>query len=276
MKLKTSLFSICLLILSLQSLQAQTVREISEDIAKSRRYIMDYAGIFSEEAERLTTDSLIRFEKRTGNQIVVLTLKQIPENEDVFTFSMRLADTLKIGQEKEDNGVFVIITTEGKRQFKIYPGRGLEGALPDVVINRFFRDDAVPKLKAGLFDEVLVRTIYFICASTEGEYKAPAKKAKGELSLSDFLVGGLILLVLFLVLSNISKRNNNGGNNLGGGSRKTRTSDTAAWPFLLPLIFGGGGHSGGSGWGGGSSGGGFGGFSGGGGSFGGGGGGGSW
>jgi len=275
LKLKTSLFSICLLILSLQSLQAQTVNEIYEGNKKAKRYILDYASIFSEEAERLTTDSLIRFEKRTGTQIVVLTLKQIPENEDVFTFSMRLADTLKIGQEKEDNGVFVIITTEGKRQFKIYPGRGLESVLPDVVVNRFFRNDAVPKLKAGLYDEVLARTIYFICASAEGEYKAPAKK--GDLSLSDFLVGGVILLVLFLVLSNISKRSNNGGNNLGGGSRKTRTSDTAAWPFLLPLIFGGGGHSGGSGWGGGgSSGGGFGGFSGGGGSFGGGGGGGSW
>ncbi|MCA0445114.1 MAG: TPM domain-containing protein [Bacteroidetes bacterium] len=273
MKLKTSLFSICLFILSLQTLQAQTF----DEIVKNRKVINDYAGIFSEQAVLSAMDSLVRYSNRTGNQIVIITLKQIPDNDDPINFAIRLwkQKKWKLGDEKNDNGVMVIITTEKPREFKIFPGSGLEGALPDVVIKRFFREEAVPRLKAGQFDEVLARTIYFICASTEGEYKTTAKK--GDLSLSDFLVGGVILLVLFLVLSNISKRSNNGGNNLGGGSRKTRTSDTAAWPFLLPLIFGGGGHSGGSGWGGGgSSGGGFGGFSGGGGSFGGGGGGGSW
>lgn len=274
MKLKHLFLSFLLVILGLPVVQAQTFQEI----VSNRLWINDYSGLFSEAAIRQGLDSLTRHKNRTGNQIVFLTLPVIPDGDDVFTFAMKLVEQekWKLGNEQDDNGVLVIITTEKPREFKIYPGRGLEGALPDVVIKRFYRDEALPLLKSGKFDEVLARTIYFITGSIGGEYQSKSKKGS-DLTASDFIIGAVVLGILFVALVTASRRHRNNGGNLGGGNgfRKKNETLADAWPLLLPLIFGGGGRSGGS-WGGGSGGGDWGGFSGGGGSFGGGGSGGSW
>ncbi|NUQ80955.1 MAG: TPM domain-containing protein [Bacteroidetes bacterium] len=249
---------------------AQTV----EDIIQNKNWVMDYAGLFSPQAFEYASDSLYRFSTRTGNQINILTLKEIPNGEDIFTFSMKVAEGRRIGQQGLDNGVLVVITTTGRREFRIYPGRGLEAVLPDASIKRFFREVAVPLLKAGEFDNVLMVTIGFIARAAEGEFAVAEKKKDGPVVPGiAFVIFIVVMILLFSVLSRLTRRSRSLGIHPGTGKRSRPSTDASALPFILPLIFGSG--RGGGGFGGGSSGG-WGGFSGGGGSFGGGGSGGSW
>lgn len=260
----------CLLVLGLAfPAGSQTV----EEIILNKNWVMDYAGLFSPQAFDYASDSLYRFSTRTGNQINILTLKEIPDGEDIFTFSMKVAEGRRIGQQGLDNGVLVVITTTGRREFRIYPGRGLEAILPDASIKRFFREVAVPLLKAGEFDNVLMVTIGFIARAAEGEFSVAGKK-KDEPVIPGiaFVIFIVVMVVLFSVLSRLTRRSRSLGIHPGTGKRSRPSAGVSALPWILPLIMGGG-RGGGSG--GGSSGG-WGGFSGGGGSFGGGGSGGSW
>lgn len=247
-----------------------------DQIITSDLYIQDYSSLFSDRAKVFATDSLKRFEKRTGSQVNFLTIPTIPNDEDIFDFSMKVAEKRKIGQEKEDNGVFVIITTQGKREFKIYPGRGMEAVLTDIGINSFFRKKVRPLLVEGNYDAVLLETIRFICLSSEGEFVASKENPRGEkLGPLEIAIVFGILFLLFIVMKLLSKFSRHLNHPIDAKNSINKTKTDNSWLWLLPLIMSSGSSNRKSGGFGGGSGG-FGGFSGGGGSFGGGGGGGSW
>jgi len=267
MNLKKNLLTTFLILIS-----SLCFSQTFEEIIKSPRRVMDYAQIISPEMVNQLNDSLYHFEQSTSNQIIILTLPQIPDGEEEFSFSMKVAEQLNIGQVKKDNGVFVLVTTQGDRKFKIYPGRGLEGAIPDILIDQFFRNVARPLLKKGNYDQAMLETFNFISSASRGEFKVDKKSSSNKIPNSAIFILLAVFFFFYLILSRITRKNR-GMTTIGGRNHGIR--DNSALPFILPLLFGGGrssGHGGSSG-GGGID---FGGFSGGGGSFGGGGGGGSW
>ena len=91
--------------------------------------VHDDAGLLSpDEASRLEA-SLAAFERETGHQVVVLTVKTL-EGEAIESFSMRVADAWQVGDAKRDDGAIVVVAAED-RKARIEVGYGLEGALPD-------------------------------------------------------------------------------------------------------------------------------------------------
>ncbi len=247
-----------------------------EEIIKSPRRVMDYAQIISPETVNRLNDSLYHFEQATSNQIIILTLPQIPDGEEEFSFSMKVAEQLKIGQIKKDNGVFVLVTTQGDRKFKIYPGRGLEGAIPDILIDQFFRNVARPLLKKGDYDQAMIETFNFISSASRGEFKADKKSTTNKIPKTAVFILIAVFFVFYLILSRVARKNR-GMTTIGGRNHGIRNNSNDLF-FIASLLggLGGGGRSSGHGSSGGGGGIDFGGFSGGGGSFGGGGGGGSW
>lgn len=237
-----------------------------EDILQKSQRVMDFAHVLSSEMIATLNDSLYHFEQTTSNQIIILTLENIPDEEDEFSFSMKVAEKLKIGQAKKDNGVFVLLTTGKNRVFKIYPGRGLEGAIPDALIDRFFRNVVRPLLKKGDYDQAMMETFSMIAAASRGEYSASNKTNQEKIPIEYIFLIIFFFLLFFIFLSRISRYSKQV--TTIEGHRKGTKPNTST-PKIFPLFFGGGRSSGGSGIN-------FGNFHGGGGSFGGGGGGGSW
>lgn len=248
----------------------------TKDISYARDRIMDFAQILSPQNYYILRDSLYKFEKSSSTQIIILTLQQIPDGEDEFSFSMKVAKRLKIGQAKKDNGVFVLVTTQGDRKFKIYPGRGLEGAIPDILIDQFFRNVARPLLKKGDYDQAMIETFNFISSASRGEFKADKKSTANKIPKTAVFILIAVFFVFYLILSRVARKNR-GMTTIGGRNHGIRNNPNELF-FIASLLggLGGGGRSSGHGSSGGGGGIDFGGFSGGGGSFGGGGGGGSW
>lgn len=225
--------------------------------------VLDQADLLSPVEERQLARKLTAFEDTTSTAIVVVTVPTL-DGAPVSDYTISLGREWGVGQSEKDNGV-VFLVSEGDREMFIATGYGVEGALPDVVVNRIIDRIVTPAFRQGLFYVGIDRGTTAIIQATEGEFTAdavrsvPAREPHGApITLEGILTFLIILATLFVMLLRIY---------LAGRGGRTHTT---------PIYFGGSGGTGGGFSGGGFSGGGgsFGGF--GGGSFGGGGAGGSW
>lgn len=196
------------------------------------------------------------FSNQTSNQIAVVIVDDLGGLE-AWDYATRLGQKWKIGQDKFDNGVVILIKPtggQGQRDAHIAVGYGLEGAIPDATANEIVDNELGPGLASGDHYQALDKTTDVLMSLAKGEYNSDAygkKHGSGKFPVK------AIFLIIFVIIVIVMRSRGGGG---GGMSMGTG--------FFLGSMLGGGGGGGG-----GSSGG-FGGFGGGG--FGGGGAGGKW
>jgi len=218
-------------------------------------------GFLSPGEESSLERKLVDFANQTSNQIVVVIVDDLGGAEP-FDYATTLGREWKVGQEKEDNGIVILIKPtggKGERKYYIAVGRGLEGAIPDITCREIEQNEMVPEFKAGNYYQGLDKATDVLMSLAKGEYNSDAYAAKHKGGISKWKLALMLIAFIIFILISIKRggRGGNGGMSMGTG-------------FFLGSMMGGGRGFGG---GGGSSGG-FGGF--GGGSFGGGGAGGSW
>lgn len=213
--------------------------------------VVDEAEILSPEAEQRLTATLEQLEAQTGAQVAVLTVPSLG-GEALEEYSLRVAETWKLGGAERDDGVLLLIARDD-RQMRFEVGYGLEGAIPDILAGRILDQAVRPRFRDGDFDGGVTDGIDKVAALVRGEQPEavlPEPAPRGTPVGSMLMIGFWIFLVFVLPAL------------VGRKKRRFRV-------FGMPVVLGG--FSGGSSRGGGWSGGGGGGFSGGGGGFGGGG-----
>lgn len=219
--------------------------------------VYDYADVLNPLEEKELESKLIRYSDSTSTQIVVISVEDL-KGEDIGILTPKWAQEWGIGQEKEDNGILILLSKKD-RKIWIAPGYGVEERLTAGINGELTRNIIIPEFKAGSYYKGLDKGADAIFKVLQGKYKGSRKKE------SNFPIGIIVVVVVFLVL--VFSKRNSGGN--GGRSGGLDLGDI----IILSSL----GRSG-SGFGGGSFGGGSGGFGGGfgGGGFSGGGAGGSW
>ena len=228
------------------------------------RLVNDFANLLSENEKAVLEDSLTQFARATSTQIVVVTVTDL-EGYDPGDYAFRLGEKWGVGQKDKNNGIVILVKPKlgnSKGQVFIATGYGLEGILPDAVVNSTVVDyEMIPRFKENNYYLGISSGIQVIMNITRGEYTAEqyqqfyAKK-------NDGIIPAMVIFILIFVLM------------MRGKSRRYY-SPGKSLPFWLAMgLLSGGGRSSGSFGNFSSGGGGFGGF--GGGSFGGGGAGGSW
>lgn len=229
--------------------------------------------------------SLRAFEERKGSQVAVLLVATV-EPEAIEQFSIRVADQWKIGRKNVDDGVIFIIA-KNDRNMRIEVGRGLEGALPDVIAKRIIRDEVTPHFRAGEYYLGIVAGTDRIMRVIDGEPLPEATIVQRARKPGSDIGSALpVLLIISVVIGNILRAI---FGRFGGASLASLAAGFVVWLLIGTVtmalvaaviaffitLFSGGGTGGRRGWGGGFGGGGFGGggggWSGGGGGFGGGG-----
>jgi uncharacterized protein len=225
------------------------------------RYFNDYAGVVASSEARRLEEKLKRFDEETSSQVVVAIFPELPA-ESLEDFTVRTAESWKVGRKELDNGA-VLFVFVNDRKMRLEVGYGLEGALPDATAKRIIEDVIAPRFRNGRYGEGVEAGVDAILAATRGEYTAPPRKPGGTDGGALALLVPIGFIALIFILSRRLDRP------LGplAGHRRRR----GGFWYIGPGGFGGGG-GGGGGWGGGGGGG----FGGGGGSFGGGGASGSW
>lgn len=129
--------------------------------------VNDLAGLLSDGFEAQLGSELEALERETGAQVAVLTIPSL-EGDPIEDFSMRVAETWKLGGERADNGILVVIARE-ERLVRIEVGYGLEGALTDVEGGRIISGLMTPRFRAGDFDGGVGAAIDAIAAKVRGE-----------------------------------------------------------------------------------------------------------
>lgn len=226
---------------------------------KPAAYFNDYAAVVDAATASTLDERLRQFERDTSNQIVVAVFRKMGSDSSVADYTVRVAQSWNVGQEKKDNGAVLFVFVEDRKMF-IQVGYGLEGALPDAVCKRIVEEELKPRFRTSDYAGGLTAGVDAMIKATRGEYQGTGRVAGDGSVESDptSLVFPLIFGLLFFVHIYRLFRS---------GTQYTKRGRSSTWWGPMGG-FGGGGWSSGSGGGGG--------FSGGGGSFGGGGAGGNW
>ena len=248
--------------------------------------VMDTANMLQPATRAELNQQLLAFSRQHGSQIIVLTVPAISP-ETPFDYATRVMDSWKPGRKGIDDGVLLLLVRDEHKTF-LAPGRGLEGAIPDVYAKRILDDVLRPQLRANNADGGVREAVNQLEKLINGEKLPAQQSAHQESDDSGSTIFGILLLIFIAgsFLKNIF------GNTLGSaivGFLVLSFGWYSGWSlfaaiigailaFVIALIFAGNIFIGGSGagrggFGGGSGGGG---FSGGGGGYGGGGASGSW
>jgi uncharacterized protein len=230
------------------------------------KLVNDFADILSAEQEQELERKLVSFDTSTSNQITIVTIANLGNYATISDYAYDLGNEWGVGNAKKDNGIVVLVSM-AERKSRIEVGRGLEGAVPDIIGAEIVRNVLKPAFREGNYYDGLSSTVDNLIQASKNEYVGePQPDAEAGGSFLPFL---FILLLLFLFIYLMARRKRSPYYMSRGGYR--------GWndPWIGGGGFIGGGNSGGGFFdGGGDSGGGFGGF--GGGSFGGGGASGDW
>ncbi|WP_428742560.1 TPM domain-containing protein [Tenacibaculum sp.] len=209
-------------------------------------------------------NKLRTYSDSTSTEIAVAIVSST-KGESIGILAPRWAHKWGIGQEKEDNGVFILLAKDD-RKIWIAPGYGVEHKLTAGIVGELTRNIIIPEFKRGDYYSGLDKGTDAIFQILKGEYKGTRKETKK--TNFGFIIFIIILIVFFIIISSGNRGNR------GGGRRYRKTDAVRDIIDTIILSNAGRGGFGGGSFGGGSSGG-FGGFGGGGG-FSGGGAGGSW
>ena len=244
--------------------------------------VVDQAHLLSAAQVQDLTSKSEALEKQTGRQLVVATVSSL-EGYPIEDYGYRLGRAWKIGGEKEDNGV-VLLVAPNEHKVNISTGYGAGGFLTDAMSGIIIREAILPHFKqsppdfGGGIEAGADAIIKQMSLPPEEAQKnvAAAEQAQQQRQHS----GGnplplifWIMVIGFVALSHFRR-------GVGRRYRGRHRSGISPWVVLWGLNALSNSSRGGGGWGGGGfgggGGGGFGGFSGGGGSFGGGGASGGW
>jgi len=159
--------------------------------------VNDYAAILAPSTVSQLEGSLRAFEADQSTQIVVLTIPSL-EGDSLEAFSMRVAETWKIGQKGLDNGAILVIA-RNDRKLRIEVGYGLEGTLTDLVSGRIIRNIITPRFKEGNFDQGVIDGVSAMMAAVKGEFSAADVKEhnRGSSDIEGFFFA--IFAVVFII-----------------------------------------------------------------------------
>ena len=161
--------------------------------------VSDFAGLLSPGERARIEQRLEEIERATSNQFAVAIFPSL-EGESLEDFSIRLAETWKIGQAGRDNGVILLVFLK-ERRIRIEVGYGLEGAIPDAVAGRIIRNVLAPRFRQQDYVGGLLAAIDALDAASRGEFGPMARSPTSRSPPPDYLVfllPGLLFVVMFL------------------------------------------------------------------------------
>ena len=231
-------------------------------IPKTQTSVYDYIGVLAPNESKALEQKLIRYADSTSTQIVLATINST-EGEYINYLATNWAQSWGIGQDKKDNGVFILLA-KNDRKINISTGYGVEHLLTDKMCSRIIQEHFIPSFKKNKYAEGLNAGADAIFEVLTGAYKASPKQKTSEVPFGLIL----FLLVIFIIfVAALSKRAN--GKNKGNRAPPTSLLDAIILSNMgrgnyrksksTGGLFGGTGSFGGGGFGGGFGGGGFGG-----------------
>lgn len=147
-------------------------QEIALPLLENR--VTDLTGTLTEIEQEALENKLADLEKTKGSQVVVVIIPTTG-NETIEQYSMRLAESWKIGRSGVDDGV-ILLFAMNDHNIRIEVGYGLEGALTDILSKRIITNVIVPAFRSGQYYQGIDRGVDIVLSVINGEELPPVVK----------------------------------------------------------------------------------------------------
>jgi uncharacterized protein len=129
--------------------------------------VVDTTGTLTDAQKQQLVQQALALQQRKGSQLQVLIVPTT-QPEDIFDYTQRVFDQVKLGRKGIDDGVLVVVAKDDHR-VRIHPGYGLEGAIPDAIANRIIQEYMAPKFRAGDYAGGLADATAMLAKIIDGE-----------------------------------------------------------------------------------------------------------
>ncbi|MBI4151277.1 TPM domain-containing protein [Candidatus Woesearchaeota archaeon] len=119
--------------------------------------VNDLANVIDASGEAALEQRLQSLKSSGVAEIAILTIPTL-ENEAIESYSLKVVEAWKLGTEKQDNGLLILVAVDD-RQYRFEVGYGLEGNLNDARVGRIGRDILVPAFQAGEYAVGLAQAV---------------------------------------------------------------------------------------------------------------------
>lgn len=161
--------------------------------------VTDVSGTLSEGERSALERKLAAFEGEKGVQLAVL-LVPTTQPESIEQYSIRVVDAWKLGRKGVDDGALLIVAQQD-RALRIEVGRGLEGALTDLVTHRIIDEIITPQFRRGNFAGGIDAGLERMMSVARGEPLPPPERVRRTQKGSPF---ERLLPMLFVVCAVVS------------------------------------------------------------------------
>ena len=166
--------------------------------------VNDVAGVLRPAARERLETKLRDLESRTGAQVAILVVPSL-EGEALEAYSVRVAQTWKLGRKGVNDGVLFVVARQ-ERRMRIEVGYGLEDRLTDARSRQILDDIVRSHFRAGNFGAGIEAGADAIAAVIEGAplpvpRRHPARQFGSILGLSLFAVMFLVVIGTFSVIA---------------------------------------------------------------------------
>lgn len=132
------------------------------------KYLNDYAGVVDSTSAQQIISLGNELEQKTGAQAVVVTINTL-DGYPIEDYANGLFRNWGIGNAQKDNGLLVLLVVQDQ-QWRVEVGRGLEGAIPDVLSNRVMEELGRDAFVQGNYGQGLAQTYSQFCDDIATEY----------------------------------------------------------------------------------------------------------
>ncbi len=234
MKRVVFLLLLCLLATSVYAFDEQTLEQ---------QYVNDLADVLSVQDEATITSFLEELESNSTVEFAVVTVDTL-EGDDVFDASFRAAEYLGVGKSDVDNGLLIFVAVSDRAYF-IQVGKGLEGAIPDILAGRVGDEVMAPHFREenyaqGIYDALVVFAGYALeDESVISDFESDYGSSTGDDIDTIWVDIIFFLLIIIIILASSYGRGRGGFIFLPGGFHHGRGRSGGFGGF------GGGGFGGG-------------------------------
>lgn len=187
------------------------------DIPEKETSVYDYVDLFSASEKRAMEEKLITYSDTTSTQIVIVTISTT-KGEDIMYLGAKWGEAWGIGQEKEDNGVLILLAKDDRR-IAINTGKGVEHLLTDAISKRIIERDIIPYFKRDDYVGGLNRGADAIFEVMTGEYQNSSNNNGTDFPfMVVFVVIVLVIIFIVIVITIAIKYGGGSGGSHKGGS----------------------------------------------------------
>ena len=134
--------------------KATTGEEQAPQLPDLNAPVIDPAGLLSDAEKQMLSQKILEI-YQSGKAQIGIVMVPTTGQQDIFSYSLKIAEDWKLGSAKYDNGLLIVVA-RNDRKIQILTGYGLEGVLPDIITNRIINRQITPDFKQEQYGQGLL------------------------------------------------------------------------------------------------------------------------